>query len=148
MCTVLRTCMLLAIGSCATWSLGRGMEALAEGPRSAPVRPIQTDELQLVDKTGKVRATLGFLYGRNQQEKTPILRLYDHESNQVTEIEPDGLVVKSLEGSLKLRLSLYPDPGMTIYDSKGNVRAQLSDSVLGSELTLTAPGGEKVRYPK
>ena len=145
---VMRTGAALLVGAAVGWSMGRGSNVVAEGPTTSPVRPIRTDELQLVDKTGKIRATLGFLYGRDSDERTPKLRLYDHESNQLTEIDPNGVLVKSMEGRSKLRLSMYPRPGITIYDSKGDTKAHFQDGEKGPELVLIDAKGERVRYPR
>ncbi len=137
----------VVLGIAVGWIMARSRDAVAEGPVIMPATTVRTEKLELVDRSGKVRATLGFRYGRDGKEEQPKLVLMDHEHDVCTEIDPNGLSVSTLRGQAKLRLSLYPDAALAIYGAKGAEKGTFRAIEGSAELVVVRPNGDESRFP-
>lgn len=106
---------------------------------------IRAHEFELVDEMGVVRASLRFRTGKwNTMTRQPVFQLLFRERDSILQMSPWSLTVSDFEGRRRLGITLFPDPGVFVYDGTGNEVARMA--WVEGEGVVTVTGSDGVQH--
>jgi hypothetical protein len=116
-----------------------GAAALLVQARAKNTSALEAEKFSLKDASGHVRADLSEL-----QDGTPVLKLYEANGNEGTEIMPGSVMLMDSNGRARLQLSVGADgSSLSLIDEKGAGRVVLDQ---GTSTNFLQPYGKSRVY--